>query len=95
MARKRTPEEKLAEVMKTAMDNTNFNAPLVANYLINPSPHYTQDKVMELIEALLTYQYMKYNEDWDMSAETSYGLIKARDWFRTLADNDQLELEMY
>ncbi len=95
MARKRTPEEKLAEVMKTAMDNTNFNAPLVANYLINFAPHYTQDKVMELIEALLTYQYMKYNEDWDMSAETSYGLIKARDWFRTLAENDQLELEMY
>ena len=93
--RPKTPEEKLAEVMKTAMDNTNFNAPLVANYLINFAPHYTQDKVMELIEALLTYQYMKYNEDWDMSAETSYGLIKARDWFRTLAENDQLELEMY
>jgi hypothetical protein len=95
MARKRTPEEKLAEAIKTATDNVNFNPTLVANYLVNFAPHYTQDKIMELVEAILTYQYMKYNEDWEVEAETSYGLIKARDWFRTLAENDQLELEMY
>jgi hypothetical protein len=38
---------------------------------------------------------MRYNEEWEVAEETSYGLIKARDWFRTLAENDQLELEMY
>jgi hypothetical protein len=93
MASKRTPEEKLAEQIKLTLDNVHFNAPLMANYLVNSNPHYTQDKIMELIESLLTYQYMKYNEDWH-KAETSYGLIKARDWFRLLAENDQLELEI-
>jgi hypothetical protein len=92
---KRIPEQKLAEAMYQAMNDVNFNATLVANYLINHSPHYTQDKIMELVEAIVTYQYMRYNQDWDNSAETSYGLIKARDWFRLLAENDQLELEMY
>jgi hypothetical protein len=49
---------------------------------------------MELIESILTYQYMRYNEDWKLAEETSYGLIKARDWFRLLAENDQLELDI-
>ena len=94
MASKRTPEEKLAEQIKQTLDNVHFNAPLMANYLVNGNPHYTQDKLMELIESILTYQYMRYNEDWKSAEETSYGLIKARDWFRLLAENDQLELEI-
>lgn len=91
---KKTLEEKLAEQIKQTLDNVNFNAPLMANYLVNTNPHYTQDKLMELIESILTYQYMKYNEDWQIAEQTSYGLIKARDWFRVLADNDQLELDI-
>jgi hypothetical protein len=90
---KKTPEEKLAEQIKQTLDNVNFNAPLMANYLVNMNPHYTQDKLMEMIESILTYQYMRYNQDWHKS-NTSYGLIKARDWFRLLAENDQLELDI-
>ena len=53
---KKTEEQKAVEVLVKAMDSVWFNPEIFANLIVNEEPLYTQDRLMNLIEVIISYQ---------------------------------------
>lgn len=90
---KKTTEQKLAEALAEAMNNVEFSPSLLSNFLVFQTSHYTQDKLINLLEVILTHQNLRFHQDLAVHNETSHGLVIAKEWYQTLEANDQLQLE--
>ena len=71
----RTPEVKLAEAIATATENHYFNSSIIAHTLAD-QPHYTIDRIMEMIVKTIKYQAQRHQNDWE-NGRTSEGLFLA------------------
>lgn len=72
---KKIIEEKLAELMQQAMDNHWFNANLFADLLVDENLYY-QDKLNELVEAIIAKQAKMYERQWEQGYTTD-GLMRS------------------
>lgn len=89
----RKKHEKVADVISDSLSDYYFDKVGLASKLMGFSPHYTIDQIMELVEYILIFANDRYAHDWEINNNTSEGLVKARDWYRVLEDNNQLFLE--
>lgn len=71
---KKTAEEKLAEHITEALDSNSFEPTVLANVLVNNVSLYTQDKISELLIAIIEQQDRKYYSEWE-AGRTSEGLM--------------------
>lgn len=85
--------EKVANTLTEALADHYFDRVGLASLLMSFSPHYTIDKIMELVEYILIFANDRYAHDWEINNNTSEGLVKARDWYRVLEENQQLFLD--
>ena len=75
--RMKTPEIKLAEAIATATENHYFNSSIIAHTLAD-QPHYTIDRIMEMIVKIVRYQAQRHQNDWE-NGRTSEGLFLANE----------------
>jgi hypothetical protein len=73
----KTPETKLAEAIATATENHYFNSSIIAHTLAD-QPHYTIDRIMEMIVKTIKYQAQRHQNDWE-NGRTSEGLFLANE----------------
>jgi hypothetical protein len=73
----KTPEVKLAEAIATATENHYFNSSIIAHTLAD-QPHYTIDRIMEMIVKTIRYQAQRHQNDWE-NGRTSEGLFLANE----------------
>lgn len=73
----KTPETKLAEQIVTAMENHYFSPGIIAHTLAD-QPHYTIDRLMEMIVKIVKYQAQRHQIDWE-NGRTSEGLFLANE----------------
>ena len=73
----KTPEIKLAEAIATATENHFFNPSIIAHTL-SDQPHYTIDRIMELVVKVIKYQAQRHQRDWE-NGKTSEGLFLANE----------------
>ncbi len=73
----KTPETKLAEAIATATENHYFNSSIIAHTL-SDQPHYTIDRIMEMIVKTIRYQAQRHQNDWE-NGRTSEGLFLANE----------------
>jgi hypothetical protein len=73
----KTPETKLAEAIVTAMENHYFSPGIIAHTLAD-QPHYTIDRLMEMIVKVIKYQAQRHQSDWE-NGRTSEGLFLANE----------------
>jgi len=73
---KKTEEQKAVEALIKALDNNWFNPAVFANMIVNETPLYTQDKLVELISYILKYQADRFQTEAGNDI-TSEGLILA------------------
>ena len=73
---KKTEEQKAVEVLVNAMDNHWFNPAIFSNIIVNETPLYTQDKLMELMTWIIKYQSHRFQNEAEHDI-TSNGLILA------------------
>lgn len=72
-----TKEQKVAEAIANATEDHYFNPAAVARYLAD-QPHYTIDRVMELVVWIIEKEARKQELDWN-SGTTSEGLFLAKE----------------
>jgi hypothetical protein len=53
---KKTEEQKAAEALVKAIDSVWFNPEIFANLIVNEEPLYTQDRLMDLMSVIISYQ---------------------------------------
>jgi len=76
----KSKDEKLAEQFIEALSNHYFDTPGFANKLVTFAPHYTIDKLVQVIEHIILFGYHRQKQDWENNSVTSPGLITLRDW---------------
>lgn len=69
----KTPESKVAEQLVNLTENQWFNPAVFGRYL-SEQPHYTIDRIMEMITQILKYNNIRYQHDLE-HGQTSEGLI--------------------
>ena len=69
----KTTETKLAESIANAVDDHWFNPAILAHLLSN-QPHFTIDRIMELVANLLKFNSKRYKADFEQGI-TSEGLF--------------------
>ena len=72
-----SPELKLAEQIANVADNHFFNPGIIAHYL-SEQPHYTIDRITELVVHIIRQQAKRHRLDWD-NGTTSEGLYLANE----------------
>jgi hypothetical protein len=72
-----TKEGKVAEAIANAIEDHYFNPASVARYL-SDQPHYTIDRVMELVVWIIEKEARKHEADWKHGT-TSEGLFLAKE----------------
>ena len=72
---KKIPEEKLAEQIALVVENVWFNPHITASLLANNYSLYTQDKLIELISAIIKQQSIRFKSEWVEHNTTSEGLM--------------------
>lgn len=73
----KTPETKVAEQLVNLTENQWFNPAVFGRYL-SEQPHYTIDRIMEMITQILKYQNIRYQHDIEQG-QTSEGLQLANE----------------
>lgn len=73
-----TKEEKLAMEIANMVEDHWFNPAAVARYLAN-QPHYTLDRVMELVAWVIEKHGQKYDDNVSKNADISEGLWLAKE----------------
>jgi hypothetical protein len=71
-----TKESKVAVAIANAIEDHYFNPASVARYLAD-QPHYTIDRVMELVVWIIEKEARKHEADWN-NGTTSEGLFLAK-----------------
>ena len=84
---KKTEEQKAVEVLVNAMDNHWFNPAIFSNIIVNETPLYTQDKLMELISYIIKYQSARFQAEAEHDI-TSEGLILANILNEVIEENE-------
>jgi hypothetical protein len=69
----KTKEQKLADEFANATDDHWFNSAIMAHLLSN-QPHFTVDRVMEVVAHLLKFNSKRYKADFEQGV-TSEGLF--------------------
>jgi hypothetical protein len=69
----KTTETKLAESIANAVDDHWFNPAILAHLLSN-QPHFTIDRIMEIVAHLLKFNSKRYKADFEQGV-TSEGLF--------------------
>lgn len=87
---KKTVEQKLAEQIAEAVNHNWFEPTILANILVNDNNLYTQDKVMELIIAIVQQQSRKFDTEW-VNEQTSAGLMLASHLAEVIETHSPLE----
>jgi hypothetical protein len=72
-----SPELKLAEQIANVADNHFFNPGIIAHYL-SEQPHYTIDRITELVVHIIRQQAKRHRLDW-ADGITSEGLFLANE----------------
>ena len=72
-----SPELKLAEQIANVADNHFFNPGIIAHYL-SEQPHYTIDRITELVVHIIRQQAKRHRLDW-ADGTTSEGLFLANE----------------
>ena len=73
----KSTEMKLAEQMANATENHYFNSSIIGQMLAD-QPHYTIDRIMEMIVKTIRYQAQRHQSDWE-NGRTSEGLFLANE----------------
>lgn len=84
---KKTDEQKAVEHLVEAMDNHWFNPMIFANIIVNETPLYTQDKLVELISYIIKYQAKRFEVEAEHDV-TSTGLILANVLNEVIEENE-------
>lgn len=82
----KSKDEKLAEDLLEALSGHYFNVPGFANKIVTFAPHYTIDKLVEIMEHIILFGYHRQKQDWENYSTTSPGLVTLRDWKVLLDD---------
>ena len=82
----KSKDDKLAEALLEALSNNYFDITGFANRLVTFAPHYTIDKLVQVMENIILFGYHRQRQDWENYSTTSPGLITLRDW-KTLLDD--------
>jgi hypothetical protein len=73
----KTKEQKLADDFANATDDTWFNPAILAHLLSN-QPHFTIDRIMEVVAHILKFNSKRYKADFEAGV-TSEGLFLANE----------------
>lgn len=87
---KKTEEEKAVDSLIKALDNHWFNPAIFANLIVNETPLYTQDKLVELMSWIIKYQANRFQTEAEHDI-TSTGLILANVLNEVIQENESLE----
>lgn len=86
----KSKEEKVIEQIEEMLANHWFNPVTFANLIVNNNPTYTQDKLMELMTAVIKKQAQLYDKAWE-EGYTSEGLMMASRLAEYISNFEPLE----
>ena len=84
----KTPESKVAEQLVNLTENQWFNPAVFGRYL-SEQPHYTIDRIMEMVAYILKYNNIRYQHDLEHN-QTSNGLVLSNELFNALKAIEEL-----
>ena len=84
----KTPESKVAEQLVNLTENQWFNPAVFGRYL-SEQPHYTIDRIMEMVAYILKYNHIRYQHDLEHQ-QTSNGLVLSNELYHAMKAIEEL-----
>lgn len=84
----KTPESKVAEQLVNLTESQWFNPAVFGRYL-SEQPHYTIDRIMEMLAYILKYNHIRYQHDLEHN-QTSNGLVLSNELYHALKSVEEL-----